>query len=92
MFTAKCRTGPHLEVQKHLGTQLLAHLILVLSGINGDNTASHGLGVLHAKVADTAASAGDDDPVAGLEVGFFEGGPDGCAGALKPSAGSDRAR
>lgn len=75
------------EIHKRLAPQLHAELALVGAGVDAHDAEPHRFGELHAHVADAAAAAGEDGPVARLERGFEERAVDGAAGAHDGAGG-----
>lgn len=69
------------EVNKCMRAELFAHLLLLLTAVDGDCPQTHGLRVLLSKRTETAASTNDGDCLTWANTGFFQAFVDGdtCA-------------
>jgi len=69
------------EVDEGLGTERHAHLLLLLTTINGNGMDTHSLGVLNSDGTETTTSTDDSKRLAGLDTGLLDTLVDGDTGA-----------
>jgi len=69
------------EVDEGVGSELLAHLLLVVSGIDGNCADAHGLAVLLCERTKTTTSTDNGDCLAGADTGLLDALVDGNTGA-----------
>jgi hypothetical protein len=60
------------EVDKYLAAELGDHLLLLVTGVDTDDTASHCLCVLASKRSETTTSTNDSDPLTGFDFGLLQ--------------------
>jgi hypothetical protein len=60
------------EVDECVRAQLLAHLLLVVTGVNGDRADTHGLAVLLSERTETTTSSDNGDCLARASTGLLD--------------------
>jgi hypothetical protein len=60
------------KVNECVRAQLLAHLLLVVTGVNGDRADTHGLAVLLSERTETTASTDDGDCLTRTSTGLLD--------------------
>ena len=60
------------EVDPVVGAELHDELVLLLTTVDGDYTATHVLGILDSKMAKSSTSTGDDNPISGGCLAVFQ--------------------
>lgn len=69
------------EVDECVRAQLLAHLLLVVTGVNGDRADTHGLAVLLSERTETTTGTDDGDCLSRASTGLLDTLVDGNTGA-----------
>lgn len=59
------------EVDKRIGTEVVAHLFLLLASINGNDAETHSLCILLSKRTKTTTSTDNGDGLTGLSTGLL---------------------
>ena len=72
------------EVDPVVGAELHDELVLLLTTVDGDYTATHVLGILDSKMAKSSTSTGNDNPVSGGRLAVFQCAVNGNTLMRKP--------